>query len=91
MRRLSQLAWRARKLLARLRTVVPQALHFAAILGGWALITRGLSAWTTRPDVVWPLSGGVFLLSVAGWGHLRLLADAGLYTLSRRAKMQKSA
>ena len=56
--------------------------HGFAIVLGWALLTAGLARLLV-PEV-WLLSGGVFLLSVAGWGHLRVLATAGLYALTRR-------
>jgi hypothetical protein len=59
-------------------------LHALAIVGGWALVTYGLAALLV-PEV-WPISGGLFLLSVAGWGHLRVLFAAGLYALYRVGK-----
>lgn len=68
------------------RAVLPRALHSAAIIGGWGFLTQGVAAWAARPDVVWPMSVGALLLSIAGWGHLRIIANAGVYTLSRRAK-----
>ena len=58
-------------------------LHVAAILAGWALLTWGVARLLV-PEV-WLISGGLFLLSVAGWGHLRTLIGAGVYALSRRA------
>lgn len=57
------------------------ALHCAAIVGGWALLTHGVASLTV-PEA-WPLSGGLFLLSLAGWGHLRQIAVMGLYTIDR--------
>lgn len=61
-------------------------LQWGAIGGGWALVTRGLAPvvawWGLEP---WPLSAGLFLLSLAGWKYLRTLFSAGVYTL-RRAK-----
>lgn len=55
--------------------------HSLVILGGWALLTWGVADLTVPQ--VWPISGGLFLLSLAGWGHLRVVAVAGLYTLKR--------
>lgn len=61
---------------------VPEMLNASAILGGWALLTWGVAdlagVWQ-----VWPLCGGVLLLCLAGWGHLRVLFGAGPYTLTR--------
>jgi len=58
--------------------------HASAIVLGWALLTAGVAALLVSE--VWLISGGLFLLSLAGWGHLRILAAAGLYTLSRRGE-----
>jgi hypothetical protein len=58
--------------------------HASAIVLGWALLTAGIAALLV-PEV-WLISGGLLLLSLAGWGHLRILFAAGLYTLSRRGK-----
>lgn len=60
---------------------VAPALHALSILCGWALLTHGIAS-LTAPEA-WPLSGGLFLLSLAGWGHLRVLFTAGLYALSK--------
>lgn len=65
----------------KLRAVL---LHGAAIVGGWALVTAGLASLLV-PEV-WLLSGGLFLLSLAGWGHLRVLFTLGAYALHRRPK-----
>lgn len=62
--------------------MVSLALHCASIVGGWALVTYGLASLTV-PEV-WPLSGGLALLSLAGWGHLRQIVSLGLYTLTRK-------
>lgn len=62
-----------------------EALHVACILGGWTLVTAGLSRMLP-PVEVWLLSGGLFLLSVAGWGHLRTLFAVGVYALTRGGK-----
>lgn len=61
-----------------------KALHVAAILMGWALLTLAV-ARAVRPDIVWPASLGLFCLSFAGWGHLRILAAAGVWAIRRKA------
>lgn len=53
----------------------------AAILTGWALLTwavASLTAWQA-----WPVSGGLLLLSSAGWRLVWRVAVDGLYTLTR--------
>lgn len=55
--------------------------HVACILGGWALLTWGLARLLV-PEV-WLISGGLSLLSLAGWGHLRLLFTVGVYALKK--------
>ncbi len=71
-----------RKVVAALvRLPWPDLLQWAAILGGWALLTWGVSSLTAWQ--VWPISGGVLLLSVAGWGHLHVLFGRGLYALTQ--------
>lgn len=52
-----------------------------ALLAGWALITLSI-ARLVRPDVVWPLSGGLFLLALFGAKSIGLLAWNGLYALT---------
>lgn len=56
--------------------------HVGAIVGGWACLTHGVASLLV-PEV-WPISAGLFLLSFAGWAHLRVLATAGVYALRRR-------
>jgi hypothetical protein len=63
---------------------VAVALHALAIVAGWTFVTWGIADLLV-PEV-WPLSAGLFLLSLAGWGHLRVLFTGGVYTLSRRPK-----
>lgn len=62
-------------------------LHAGAILGGWALLTVGVAPilewWGLK---AYALSGGVLLLSLAGWGHLRVLFGVGVYALHQRGK-----
>jgi len=60
------------------------AAHALAIVLGWALLTGGIAALLV-PEV-WLISAGLLLLSLAGWGHLRVLFGAGLYALWRRAE-----
>lgn len=57
-------------------------LHGLAIVGGWASLTHGVAALTV-PEA-WPISFGLFLLSLAGWGHLRVLFGVGAYALSKK-------
>lgn len=54
--------------------------HRVFILGGWALLTYGVASLTV-PEV-WPISGGLFCLSFAGWGHLRVLFTMGWWALN---------
>jgi hypothetical protein len=61
----------------------PKALHVLAIVGGWAALTHGIASMTV-PEVWW-ISLGLFGFSAAGWGHLRVLASAGVYALRRKA------
>lgn len=58
-----------------------EILLTAAMLGGWALVTWGLVLFTTWK--VWPLSGGLLLLSCGGWRMLWTVASYGLYGLTR--------
>lgn len=58
------------------------ALHTASIVGGWALLTAGVAELLV-PEV-WLVSGGLFLLSLAGWSHLRVVFSHGLYSLTRK-------
>lgn len=66
------------KLLLR---VLPELLTAGALLGGWLLLTAGLVALTS--PLAWWFSGGLLLLSLAGWKLLWTLATTGLYTLTR--------
>ena len=54
-----------------------EGLHALAILVGWVLVTWGVASLLVWQ--VWPLSGGLFLLSLAGWEHLRDLFGEGVY------------
>lgn len=60
---------------------IPEIAVSASAIAGWALCTWTLaslvSAWA------WPLSGGLFLLSLCGWRFLAVVAWVGLYSLSR--------
>ena len=86
-------AWRARVatswsvVLTPLRVIWrtrDELLLTLAILGGWALLTWGVVLFTTPK--VWPLSGGLLLLSCAGWRMLWTVASYGLYGLTREVK-----
>lgn len=54
----------------------------AALVAGWALVTLGVARYLD-PAVVWPVSIGLLLLSLCGWGFLLELFTEGLYVLSR--------
>lgn len=58
-----------------------EILHSLAILGGWTLVSWGLASLLVWQ--AWPISGGLLLLSLAGWGHLRVVFHSGLYRLTR--------
>lgn len=62
----------------------PETLHATGLLLGWALITWGVARLIVWE--VWLLSGGLLLLSLSGWKHMRIVFGAGLYTLSRARK-----
>ncbi len=62
-------------------------LQWGAIAGGWAGVTEGIAPVISRLGLeVWPLSGGLFLLSLAGWKYLRNLFTTGVYTFVRSKK-----
>jgi len=60
---------------------LPDLLQCLTIVGGWAFLTFGLAE--LFGGVVWPISLGLFLLSIAGWGYLVTLFRKGLYVMSR--------
>jgi hypothetical protein len=60
------------------------AVFLAAGLG-WALITIAV-ARVVRPDVVLPLSAGLFALALCGWRLLWTVASDGLYALTRKSR-----
>ena len=60
-----------------------EILVSAAMLGGWALLTYGIALLTTPK--VWPISGGLLLLSAGGWRLLWTIVSYGLYSLTREA------
>lgn len=62
----------------RLRAEILQA---AAIFCGWACLTDGIAALTTRQ--VWPISLGLLLLSLAGWQFLGTLFWRGFYVITK--------
>lgn len=66
-----------------------ELLTFAAILGGWALVTLGV-AYLTAP-IAWAFSAGVFLLSMAGWQLVFTVARRGLYNLTREKPASRDA
>ena len=66
--------WRARA----------EILLSLALLCGWALLTWGIVLLTTPK--VWPISGGLLLLSVCGWRLLWTVFSHGLYSLTREER-----
>jgi hypothetical protein len=85
---LTVLRTHARATLARIRAIAtrglaafgPEAAVAIAIVWGWAFITLGI-ARIARPDVVFPLSIGLLLMSLAGWRIFVTLVWHGLYVL----------
>lgn len=69
------------RLVVRLRVALPEILTTAALLGGWILITVAVVALTS--PLAWLFSGGLLLLSLAGWKLLWALMMNGLYALTR--------
>ena len=59
--------------------VWPEALQAAGILIGWALLTWGIAALLVWQ--VWPISGGLLLLSGAGWRPMTNIFVEGIYEL----------
>ncbi len=59
----------------------PEALQVLGILSGWGLVTFGVASLLVWQ--VWPISLGFLVLSMVGWGHMRMLFGKGLYKLSR--------
>ena len=82
---------RLRRLTDRVRSVAagavrvlqlwPEALQVLGILSGWGVVTFGLASLLVWE--VWPISLGLLVLSMVGWGHLKRLFGKGLYELSR--------
>ena len=58
-----------------------ELLTAAAALLGWALLTwAGAQLWS---PLAWAISGGLLLLSLAGWRLLAVVVWEGLYALTR--------
>lgn len=72
-----------RRLRDALRTLVAEIAVSAAVIVGWTLLTWGV-ARLTGPNA-WIVSGGLFLLSLAGWRWLFELFWKGLYVMSLEA------
>lgn len=64
----------------RIKTIRGEILTSFALFAGWILVTLAI-ARIVRPDVVWPASSGLFLLSLCGWRLLYAIASHGLYKL----------
>jgi len=76
---------RLREAAAAIRRGGAELLLSLAILIGWTLLTLGIAALAgDRARVVYLLSAGLFLLSLAGWRLLGELAWKGLYVLTRK-------
>ncbi len=56
-----------------------------SLLAGWALISWALASFF-RTWQVWPLSGGLLLITVFGWRYLYVMGRDGLYALTRDGK-----
>lgn len=52
-----------------------------ALVAGWTLLTFGIAELVS--ELAWPISGGLLLLSLCGWGFLKDLFTEGLYVLSQ--------
>jgi hypothetical protein len=63
---------------------IAELLQALAIVSGWLLVTRGIVELTTPK--LWPISIGLLLLSIAGWGFLASLFWNGLYKLRHSAE-----
>lgn len=61
-----------------------ELLTSASFVAGWALLTWGIAELLVWQ--VWPLSAGLFFLSLGGWKLLWTLATEGLYALSRTSR-----
>lgn len=59
----------------------PEGLLVLGIISGWGLVTFGVASLLVWE--VWPISLGLLVLSIVGWGHLKRLFGKGLYELSR--------
>ena len=82
--RLAQLPWAA----ARERFVQlpwPELGAATALVAGWTLLSWAIAS-LTRTWQVWPISAGLFLLSLFGWRYLFVMARDGLYTLTREPR-----
>lgn len=55
-----------------------------ALVGGWLLVTYGVTA-VVRPRIAWPMSIGLMLLTGSGWSVLWSIATKGLYVAHRNA------
>lgn len=87
MRARFEAAWAALLRLGRwMRRYRASLLTGAAFVCGWALLTAGLASLTVAQ--VWPLSGGLFLLGLVGFGLIREIMTEGLYALARERRRE---
>lgn len=56
-----------------------------SLVVGWTLITWAIASFSHTWQV-WPLSAGVFLMSLFGWKYFGVMARDGLYALTREPK-----
>lgn len=57
----------------------------ACLLGGWGLVTVAITQLLPHAPV-WPLSAGLFFLSLTGWKLIGQTAWFGLYALYKEEK-----
>lgn len=82
------LRWRRARELVRATLANWQVIALAAsYLVGWVLLTWGVARLLV-PEV-WPISGGLFFLSLGGLGLLKDVATEGLYVLSKTSRRSR--
>lgn len=74
-------AW-ARQTLARITPWRGEVAVATAFFAGWLLITLAI-ARIRRPDIVWPLSTGILLFALCGYGFLFRIVRDGLYAMTK--------
>lgn len=64
-----------------MRRLRDEIISGLVLFAGWALLTWGVASLLVWQ--VWPISGGLLLISVFGWKMLYIVAREGLYALTR--------